>query len=69
MLNPSKSKVMRGLVLLGERGKLVPLSSLRFRSLGDTEVQIFGVADEAVEVCAAREGHVMCQTLGFRCQL
>lgn len=53
-------------MLLGDRAKLVPLSSLRFHSLRDTEVELYGVADETVEVCAAQEGHVMCQTLGFR---
>ena len=53
----------RGMALLGEVDKLVPLSSLRFKHVALTtsskpaglEVTIRGVANETVRVCAAAE--------------
>lgn len=59
-----------GWALIGERAKLVPTSSHRFRVLdaksGMLSVEVNGVAGEAVEVCAAeRHSGLLCKEIRF----
>ncbi|CAE7295913.1 unnamed protein product [Symbiodinium pilosum] len=60
-----------GWVLVGERAKLVPTSSIRFRVLdaraATLSVDVYGVAGEVVDVCAAeRHSGLMCKEVRFQ---
>ncbi|CAE7614562.1 unnamed protein product [Symbiodinium natans] len=59
-----------GWALIGERAKLVPTSSLRFRDLdvnaGVFSLEVNGVAGEVVEVCAVeRHSGMLCKEVRF----
>jgi len=65
------SPVVGGWVFIGERAKLVPAASLRFKQFTNKHgltVQVAGVTNEQLEVCAAemQSGLLVCKQVSFQ---
>lgn len=65
------SPVVGGWAFIGERAKLVPAASLRFKHFTNKHgltVQVAGVTNEQLEVCAAemQSGLLVCKQVSFQ---